>query len=220
MNLQESIRRDLTLMEDRRTDLDYKEKSVKGEVDRVTVEVSGNESGGLTRIGKRYVKIGQAIDKLNAQRKKINEEQTDGLLEYFDAEDEVLTRVVDTVSATFTLSKKTTKTKAPTFDRNKMLQNLPDDLIEQLDYISEDMLPGLVKALELITKKYTTVYEAVEVKPSLRITPRKTKPPVKVKIESIDPELADDGLDHRVLTALRDFIDEYDQKLNQLNTNI
>jgi|APSaa5957512576_1039674.scaffolds.fasta_scaffold28876_2 hypothetical protein len=205
MNLQESIRNDLELLEARRPDLKYKEAKVQGAISKVTVNLESYESGVYTKLAQRYRQLDEETKRLTQARDGLNREVTDRILSYFDAEDEVLTRVMDTVSMTLTLSKKTTAHPKPTIAHAKMMLTLPEELMEATDFITEDMLPSLIKAIELITAKYTTIKEPYEKKPAL------SKPKFK---ESVMEE------SDRLIGMLDRFVKRYDSKLAHLHDMI
>jgi uncharacterized protein YdcH (DUF465 family) len=96
----------------RRKDLEYKEKKVKNILDKVIVDIKGKESAKFTRLAKAYKEVKDEMDALETIRESLNDEIKEEALELFNAEDEVLTRVIETVSLTVQLSKRgfTTKT--------------------------------------------------------------------------------------------------------------
>lgn len=83
----------------------YSFKEVKGKVERITVTLDGNKSGKFTRLSQKYKKIDRLLKSLAEKREGMNAEVKSSLIEYFDAEDAVFTRVVETVSLTATLAK-------------------------------------------------------------------------------------------------------------------
>lgn len=120
--------------------VEYTEKKVKGLLDRVTAKLSGSKSGVFTRLGARYKEIDDEVKRLTDERETLNEQVKGQISALFDAEDEVLTRVIESVSLVATLSKKTPATVKPveTFDTegfiNEIYESLPE-LKEQLDII-------------------------------------------------------------------------------------
>ena len=95
----------IVLSEARDPDLKYTEKVVKNKIDRIIVELSGNPSGVMSRLTSRYDRLDKAIKTMSVKRNEMNEQIKDTVTELFNAEDIVLTRVVETVSFTLTLSK-------------------------------------------------------------------------------------------------------------------
>jgi hypothetical protein len=145
----------------RQSNIEYKEKKVKGLLDRVTAVLSGTQSGVFTRIASRYKRIDKLISYLQTEREKLNERVKENIVELFDAEDEVLTRVVESVSLTATLSKRTpayTK-EVETFDQEGFLTEL------------YEMLPELEEQIRTLQQKYTILnsIDVDEKSPALRV---------------------------------------------------
>lgn len=144
----------------RREDLTYTEKLVKKQIDRVIVELNGNESGVLTKLAARYDRLDNAIKLMAERKKEMNADIKDRVEDLFAAEDVVLTRVIDTVSFTLTVSKKSKQEDKVTIDYKAIAEELakliPDDLQAKVDEIAaayttiakqEDKSPALsVKA--------------------------------------------------------------------------
>lgn len=151
MNLFEMFEaRDLT-----NPNITYSEKKVKKEVDRVTATLQGNDSGAFTRVAKRYKQIDRLQASLKIKRDELNKEVTAKVEALFNAEDEIYTRVVDTVSIVMTLSKKTEVTTED-FDIDGYLEEV------------ETLLVGFEKKLQLLRAKYTEV-ETITKKSALRV---------------------------------------------------
>jgi hypothetical protein len=93
------------LAEARRQDLVYQEKKVKDKLDKVTVALSGNESGQFTKMIKEYVEIEKQIETLGEKRGQLNAEMKEKAEDLFDAEEIYVTRIIETASATIQLSK-------------------------------------------------------------------------------------------------------------------
>lgn len=124
------------LREQRDPDLDYTEKKAKGAVDKVIVELKGNQSGKFTKLIKEYSSLKVQIDALEVKRVDLNAKIKDETESLFDAEDEVYTRVVETVSATLNLSKKTVVTSTKT-DYEKVIEQLLEMVPDLTDKIQE-----------------------------------------------------------------------------------
>lgn len=162
------------LSESRNTDLTYTEKSVKQKIDRVTVELTGNTSGVMSRLTSRYDRLDKAIKAMSVKRNEMNDQIKDTVTDLFDAEDIVLTRVVETVSFTLTLSKLI-----------KSSEQNPKTVVnyEAIAKALAELIPTDLQAqVEEITKMYTEVSLAADKSPALRI---------KDKTEKIDEGLLD-----------------------------
>jgi hypothetical protein len=127
------------LKEGRSEDLSYTEKSVKGKLDKVIVELKGNQSGKFTKLAKQYQALKTATEELEKKQNEFNAEIKKEALDLFDAGDEVMTRVVETVSMTIQLSKKTevTTTKVDIEAIIAGLAELVPDLTEQIKMLVE-----------------------------------------------------------------------------------
>ena len=153
------------LLEDRRADLNYKEKLVKGQIDRVTVELEAHESGAMTKLASRYFSIDKSVKKLMEIKEKMNAGVKERAEALFNAEDIVLTRVVETVSFGLTLSKQmqTAETTVEKVNYEKIAKEL-------MALISEDLKPQVDAIIKEATTK--TVIPASTKSPGLRITPK------------------------------------------------
>lgn len=205
-----TFRETLVLTEDRRDDLTYKEKVVKNKIDRVITELSGSESGVLTKIATRYDRLEKAMKLMAEKRVELNEQLKEHVTDLFNAEDIVLTRVVETASFTMTLSKRVT---AEEQDRKVVI-----------DYkaIAEDLanlIPVELQAkIEEITKMYTVVSLAAEKSPALRVKSNKVE-------ESLNEGVLDmiKGLAEKVLNwtkKVASWAVGYDKKLALLKAKV
>jgi septal ring factor EnvC (AmiA/AmiB activator) len=141
-------------------DLTYKEKKVKDVLDRVTVELSGSYSGSMSRLTSRYAKLDRQAKLMTERRNEVNAEMKEVSQRLFDAEDEVLTRVIETVSYTITLTKAekaADKESKKTVDYSAILKEL------------SKMVPELEEKIKDLTEKYTEISEAKDTPTQLRI---------------------------------------------------
>lgn len=134
------------LSEARRPNLNYSFKEVKGKLDKITLKLEGNESGNFTKIAKRYKEIDTAVKALEVERNEINDDIKEKFRDYFDeATDTVVTRIIETVSLTMQLSKRT----APEMGKDKVDY-------EKALLILGDMLPELKEKIDEVKKLCTT----------------------------------------------------------------
>ena len=151
----------VTLTEARRDDLKYTEKVVKNKLDRLTVELSGNDSGVMTKLGARFDRLSKAVKKMAETRDEIQDQIKTKVTELFNAEDEVLTRVVETAQFTMTLA--------------KLIKASEQEPKKVVDYesIARDLAALIPKELEEKVKEITALYTktsiAVDKSPALRI---------------------------------------------------
>lgn len=156
-----TFRETMILSEARKPDLVYKEKVVKNKVDRVIVELEGSQSGAMTRLASRYDRLEKAIKKMGEKRDELNAKIKEQVEELFAPEDVVLTRVVETVSFTMTLSK---LVKSEEQEPKKVVKY--DKIAEELAKLIPDELQAQVDA---IIAKYTEISIAAEKSPALRV---------------------------------------------------
>lgn len=168
------------LNEARAPNISYKESKTKGLVTKVVADLTGKESEKFTKLINRYGQLKRAIETLEERQKLENEKIKNAVADLFDAEDEVLTKVVDTCSATLTLSKKTI-TESNRVDYDKVLSAITA------------MVPELESKIKEIVTAHTTTVKA-EKSPALRITPTEDK--AKVTVESYLAEMAMDNMVH------------------------
>jgi hypothetical protein len=196
------------LTEARIPGVDYVEKKTKGAISKVIAQMVSYMGGSWTRLNSRYMKLEFQLARLTEARTKLNLQITDKIQsETFDPTDELYTRVVETNDAVFTLAKATWKTKSPKVDQKAIIGNMPEELQQRLDFLTDDMLPELTKAIELIVEKYTTTFEPEEVKPALRAR-RKEKFDME---ESINEDATS-----RFEQLFQKFFTQYDKKLDYI----
>ena len=101
----------LALMEARGGGRKYTEKQVKNVLDRVTVTLAGSEAGNMTKLARRFARLDASLKALKEQHDTLNARLKDDIQEMFNAEDTVLTRVVETAQFTLTMAKEIPKTE-------------------------------------------------------------------------------------------------------------
>jgi len=190
----------LVLQEARKADGVYTEKQAKGVLERVTIALAGSESANMTKLAKRYARLEVSLKAMKEKHEEMNNLLKETVQGLFDAEDIVLTRVVETAQFTLTMAKeiqKTEPTKSVDYEKiaGELAKLIPDELQAKIDEI---------------TKQYTTL-----------IPP---KPPVK-KL-SVSKEVVKEGIfDNvtklknwaaRMLKQFSSWASGYDSKLNAL----
>ncbi len=188
-------------MPGRKTGLEYTEKKVKEKLDRVTTELDGLNSATFTKIGKKYEELEEIIASTTKKRNDLNDELKQLCSSLFDAEDEYLTRVVETVSLTMTLAKGYSQ---------------KSDKIEWEKIATEIMalLEGdLKEKAEKIKEQYTTAGSLEKVNPKFDI---------KIKKESIGS-----GFVEKIKSYFNNFLNyinswgkNYDKKLSAIASKI
>ena len=152
------------LYEARQPDLTYTTKEVKGKVDRVIVQLEAGKSAAFTKLSKQYANLNELIEQLEVKRNELNVETKQLVESYFDAEDEVLTRVVETVSMTATLSKQAQPTAKVDYEAvvEELLKLMPElkEKVSELKKAATTM--SKPKSPMLSVKTGGTVKEGVE----------------------------------------------------------
>jgi len=182
----------------RQVGLNYTEKVVKGKIDRVIAEFTGNQSGAITRLAGRYQRLNDAIEIMGKKRNELNT-QIKGLAEeLFNDEDTVLTRVLETVSFTLTISK-----RAPAPDKVKI------DYDKIIEALSKLVPIELQPQIEAITEAYTTIIAQPEKSPALTV-----KPKVAESIGDWGAKIL--KIINALSTKIKAWAVAYDKKLNAL----
>lgn len=199
----------IILAEARNPDLKYSEKVVRNKIDRVTVELAGNPSGVMSRLTSRYDRLDKAIKTMSVKRNEMNEQIKETVTDLFNAEDIVLTRVVETVSFTLTLSKLVKSAE----QNPKIVVNYEEIAKELAKLIPEE----LQAKVEEITKMYTEVSIAADKSPALRIKNKND--------EKLDEGIIDSirGLANKVIKWVKrtaSWAAKYDKKLSALKAQL
>lgn len=141
------------LLEERDPRGTYTLKEVKGKLDRVTTEIKGNKGAAWEKIAVQYHELDLSIKKLQSQRDDLNAEIKSKAKSLFDVEDETLTRVVETVNMTLTLSKKVHSPSVPKVDGDAVVRALAEaDLPKEL----RKMVNAIIKANTKMTEPKTS----------------------------------------------------------------
>ena len=186
------------LFEARQPDLTYTEKQVKGQVDRVIVELNAKRSEKFTKLGSRYKMIKEQLEELDDKMKALNAEIKDQFTDYFDAEDEVLTRVIETVSLTLTLTKRSVTTKSE-IDYKAVVEGLLE------------MVPELSDKINDLINVHTAVSE--------RVTQSKLNEP-KLKEGVADIWMKIKGFLKSFASKITSWAKGYDQRLKKLQAQL
>jgi len=148
------------LVEARNPSLSYTEKSVKNVLDRVILELSDSESASMTKLLKRYERLDKSTKLLKESRDVINTKIKLIADDLFNAEDEILTRVVKTVSYTMTLSK-AVKAEDKEVEHKINYEAAFNELTK--------LVPELDDKVKEITEKYTSLVQQKDTVPALKV---------------------------------------------------
>jgi hypothetical protein len=190
----------LFLTEARQPGVTYTEKQAKGALDRVTAKLAGSSAANMTKLAKRYARLEASMAAMKEKHSELNARLKEDVADLFNAEDVVLTRVVETAQFTLTMAKEIQKTEG---SKEKDY----DSIIAALSaLISGELQPRV----EHIIEKYTKT-----------IPP---KPPIK-KL-SVSKEITEGMLDTikrtaaSFLKAIKSWATRYDQKLTKLHKEL
>lgn len=185
----------LFLTEERRKDLKYTEKQAKGVLERVTTALSGTESATLTKAAKRYVRLENSLKAMKEKRDELNEHLKNSVEGVFDAEDSILTRVVETAQFTLTLAKEIKKDPTKATDYEAVLKAV-------MTLVDENLQGQINKLIEAYTQEI----------------PAKTPPKKLTVSEGIVDKLRAWG---KALAArFQSWGLSYDKKLNALKSKV
>jgi len=190
----------LFLSEARRKDLKYSEKKVKDQLDRVSTVLAGTEAANMTKLAKRYARLEVSLKGLKEKHDELNAKLKGQFTELFDAEDAVLTRVVETAQFTLTMAKEIKK--GPT---------------QEIDY------EGIVNALSaLISEELQPAVERIKKQFTKEVPPK--EPPKRL---SVSKEVVKEGLWDSFVAGARAFLKgimswatRYDDKLDALKRKL
>jgi hypothetical protein len=139
------------LFEERKEDVVYVEKKAKNEINKVIAELKGHEASVMSLLARRFDRLNTAIKLMGKKRDDIKKDLKERVAELFNAEEEVLTRVVDTAAFTLTLNKVTKKAETKTVIdyesiAEKLCELIPDELQAKVDeiiaaYTKIDIMP-------------------------------------------------------------------------------
>jgi hypothetical protein len=147
----------------RRAEFKYIEKKVKDRLDKVTLVLSGSHSATATRLARRYDRLDKTAKMLKEKRDELNM-KVKGLGDsLFDAEDELVTRIIDTVSYTITLS---------AAERAEHKQPTKKVDFEAAFKALSELVPELQQKAEEILNQYTAMVPPTDTPTRLRVKPK------------------------------------------------
>jgi len=146
----EQLRTLINLFEARNPAITYQENP--GEV---VAQLKSYNSQTYTKLAQKIERIEQLESEVKALKDEVKQETRENIADLFEAEDAVNTRVVETISFIFTLSKDPKATEAPKYK-------------EILTALEAQLTPELILVLEELKKKMVTVTQK---QPSLKIRP-------------------------------------------------
>jgi hypothetical protein len=148
------------LFEERQPNMTYTEKRIKGALDKVTLALEGSDSAAMSRLTKRYERLDRSAKLLKEKRDEVNLHIKTVGDRLFNAEDAVVTRVIETVSCTIML---TAAEKAESKQDTKKVD------YEAAFFELSKLVPELTAKIDEITAKYTEIVKAKDTPTALRV---------------------------------------------------
>lgn len=127
--------------------------------DKVIAQLRAYKSGSYTRLGQNLQRIEELTNELKTLKDEVKQAAREDIIELFSVEDAIKTRVVQTKSFIFVLSKDPKPTE--TYKYAQILEELQSELT-----------PELLQVLEALKAKYKTVTQK---EPSLRLAKKSDK---------------------------------------------
>lgn len=140
--------------EDNVMDITYS-REVDGKTDKIVAHLKSYDSAKYTNLAKKFLQIEEMEKEIKKLKEEIKDETRFLVADLFEAEDIVRTRVVKTVSYTYTLSKNPEATT--TYKYAKVLEEL-----------EKELTPELITKLNTIKESFKTVTQKA---PSLKVEP-------------------------------------------------
>lgn len=182
----------------------YSAETTKGELTKITAFLASYDSARYTKLGNNLVKIVKLTEELKQLQDETKEEARELLGDFFWAENAVCTRVVETVSFTFTLSK--TPKPVASVSYSKVLADL-----------EEHLTPELLEKLKMIKANHTSA--PVQKAASLKAVDKRV--PVATE-ESINEGMGDKlkGFFAKLKDWAFKWGKQYDAKLDKLKAEV
>jgi Zn-dependent oligopeptidase len=144
----EQFRKLINLVEARDPNVDYEPRGKE-----IVAKLRSHKSGVYTRLANNIEQIEQHEAEIKRLKEIVKQDTRENIADLFDASDAVHTRVVETISVVFTLSKDPEPTVSPKYK----------DILEEL---STHLTPELLAVLNKLKEKMVTVTQK---QPSLKI---------------------------------------------------
>lgn len=104
-----TLKETMVLDEARKQDVAYTEKKAKNAIVKVTAELQGHDASVMSQLARRFDRLKVAIERMSEKRDELKGNLKERVTDLFNAEDAILTRVVDTASFSLTLAKQSTE---------------------------------------------------------------------------------------------------------------
>lgn len=140
-----------------RDDISYKEVETKGVITKIVATLKSDASGKYTKLGRNLNRIKWLSEKIDQLKEEVKADTKTEIADLFHAEDACLTRVVDTVSFTFELTKDPKPTTTVQYAK-------------VLDALQDHLTPELIEVLEGLKRQFSNT---VQKSPALKATDKR-----------------------------------------------
>jgi len=182
-------------------EVSYHAEETKGMISKIIVNLKGSYSGRFTKIGRNLKRIEWLESKIKQLKEETKAEVKEFSADWFHASDAASTRVIETVSFIFQLSKDPKPTE--TVKYAKVIEELQDQLT-----------PELQKVLEALISKHSS---SVQKSPSLKTIDKATQTEESIN-EGIGEKLK--GFYSKLKNWVDSWGSKYDSKLNALKAQV
>lgn len=176
--------------------ISYSVEKTGDQVSKIVAHLKSYDSARYTRLGRNLLKIESLSAELEELRKEVKQETRELVADLFLAEDAVATRVVETVSFTFHMTKDPKATE--TYKYAKILEEL-----------EKHMTPQLISVLEGLKAKHKTITQKP---PALRATDN--APKEESIVEGIGEQIK--GFFSKLKDWVMSWGEKYDAQLDRL----
>lgn len=154
----------LLLLEERKKNLTYiEQRDKKNNLEKVILELQGTDSAAASRLAKRYMRLDATAKAIAKKRDELNEAVKSIGAEIFDAEDVLVTRVINTISFTLMLT-------ASQKGEDKPPKKVVD--YEGAFKALSALVPELEEQAKAIQEKYTSLVKQKDTPTALKVQPR------------------------------------------------
>jgi len=125
------------------------------ETGRVIAQLKSHKSAVYTKLAQKLGRIEELEKEIKQLKEDVKQSTREDIADLFDAEDIVSTRIVDTVSFIFTLTKNPKETEAPKYKEilNELEKSMTPELIVMLESLKKTMVTRTQKAPALSYEK-------------------------------------------------------------------
>lgn len=183
----------------------YSAEQTKGQITKITATLKSYDSARYTKLGRNLLRIETLTEEIKTLQSETKQEARELIADLYHAEDAACTRVVDTVSFMFNMSKDPKATGSVSY--SKVLEELQSHLT-----------PELLNVLETLKAKHTSA--PVQKAASLKATDKAAAPVAAEEsiVEGVGDKLA--GFFKKVFQEIKAWGASYDSKLDMLKNEM